>query len=106
MPPRVKRPLNSNIVDHWPEIFADVDFSAIPIFYLHSVVISFKDGNNWEVVLKKEDKESLSGGLPKNLFELFQNYQDEITNVDFRLDIEKIKKDVIKTTKKFMKRKK
>lgn len=69
-------------------------------------MISFKDGNNWEVVLKKEDKESLSGGLPKNLFELFQNYQDEITNVDFRLDIEKIKKDVIKTTNKFMKRKK
>lgn len=106
MPPRIKRPLNNSIVDHWPEIFSEVDLSAIPIFYLHSVVISFKDGNKWEVVLKKEDKESLSDGIPKNLFELFQNYQEEIVNVDFRLDIEKIKRDVTKTTNKFLKRKK
>lgn len=105
MAPRLKKPLSDNIVDHWPEIFADVDLSAIPFYYLHSVVIAFKNGDKWEFVIKKEDKETEEGTLPKKLIELFQTYEKEIVNVDFRLDIDKIKRDIIKTTKKFLKRK-
>lgn len=106
MPARIQRPLNSSIVDHWPEIFSDVNLSAIPFYYLHSVVITFKNDDKWEFVIKKEDKESLNGEVPKNLSELFKTYKDEIANVDFRLDIEKIKKDITKTTNRFLKRKK
>lgn len=106
MPARIQRPLNNNIVDHWPEIFSDVNLSAIPFYYLHSVVITFKNDDKWEFVIKKEDKLSSESEMPKNLLELFKNYKDDIANVDFRLDIEKIKRDVTKTTNKFLKRKK
>ena len=101
-----KRPLNKNIVDQWPEIFEDVDLSAVPLPYLHSVMVTFKDGKNWHVVLNNSDKNSEDGNLPKNLYEFFQLHEEQIEHIDFRLDVEKLKKDVIKSTNKFLKRKK
>lgn len=106
MPRQNKKLLNQNIIDQWPEIFSDIDLSSIPLEYLHNVVITFKDGNQWDVVLKKKDRELLNGNLPKELTDLFTNYEKEIANVDFRLDIPQIKKDVTKSTKKFLRGKK
>ena len=57
-------------------------------------------------ILKKKDRELLDGNLPKELSDLFTNYEKEIAHVDFRLDIPKIKKDIEKSTKKFLKGKK
>ena len=102
----MQKPLNQDVVDQWPEILGDVNLSAIPIFYLHSVVITFIDGNTWNVVLKKEHKESNGEKFTETLNELFQNFENQIQHVDFRMDIEKLKKDITKTTNKFMKRKK
>lgn len=101
-----KRQLNQNLIDQWPEILGEINLSAIPLAYLHSVVITFNDGNIWNVVLKKEHKESNGEKLSETLNDLFKNYEKQIQHVDFRLDIEKLKKDVIKTTNRFMKRKK
>lgn len=106
MPKSTKRPLNKNIVDQWPEIFEDIDLSAVPLPYLHSVLITFKDGKNWHVVLNQEEKNANDGKLPENLYEFFQLHEDRIEHIDFRLDVEKLKKDVIKSTNKFLKRKK
>ena len=94
------------MIDQWPEILGDVNLSAIPIFYLHSVVITFQDGNVWNVVLKKEHKEGSGEKFTETLNELFQNYEKQIQHVDFRMDIDRLKKDITKTTNKFLKRKK
>lgn len=102
----MSKPLNQDLVDQWPEILCDVNLSAIPIYYLHSVVITFHDGNVWNVILKKEHKESDGEKFTETLNELFQNYEKQIQHVDFRLDVEHLKKDVTRNTKKFMKRKK
>ena len=102
----MQKPLDQAMIDQWPEILGDVNLSAIPIFYLHSVVITFKDGNTWNVVLKKEHKESNGEKFTETLNELFKNYENNIQHVDFRMDIDRLKKDITKTTNKFMKRKK
>lgn len=99
-----KRKLNKNIIDQWPEIFSEVELNAIPVPYLHSVLITFKDGRQWNIILKPEERKSADGEIPKSLSELFDNYQEEIQNVDFRLDVDKIKKDIKKTTRRFLKR--
>ena len=98
-----KKTLNQTIVDQWPEIFGDVSLNAIPVPYLHSVLITFKDGRQWNVILNPEDQKSELGEIPKNLTELFENYNQQIQNVDFRLDVERIKKDIMKSTKRFLK---
>lgn len=102
----MRKPLNQDLVDQWPEILSDVDLAAVPIYYLHSVLITFHDGNQWNVVLKKEHKEDKGEKFTETLNELFHNYEREIKHVDFRLDIERLKKDITKTTNKFLKRKK
>lgn len=101
-----KRPLDKHIIDQWPEVFSDIDLKAIPVYYIHSVVITFKDGRKWNVIIKPEDRNTEGNDIPKSLSELFDNYADQIENVDFRLDVERIKKDIMKHTKRFLKRKK
>ena len=41
--------------------------------------------------------------LEKSLDDLFAEYQDHIQNVDFRLNTSKVKEDITKRTKKFLK---
>jgi hypothetical protein len=41
--------------------------------------------------------------LEKSLDELFEQYQDAIKNVDFRLNTAKVKEDITKRTQKFLK---
>jgi hypothetical protein len=106
VPKQNKRILNQNIIEQWPEIFSDIDLSAVPLDYLHNVVITFRDGNQWNVVIKKQDRDIMKGDLPKELTELFNNYEKQIVNVDFQLDVPQIKKDVMKSTKRFLRGKK
>jgi hypothetical protein len=105
VPKKSSKPVEKSLVDHWPEILEDINLSAIPIIYLDSIIITFEDGNVWNVSLSREDRQN-SSDISRTLNDLFENYGPNIEHVDFRLDIEKIKKDVIKSTKKFLKRKK
>lgn len=95
--------LPPDIVNHWPEIFDDVTIESVPIEYLHSVKITFEDGKVWEIDTSKNPK-----GVPidEALDALMEEYQDVIVNVDFRLDTEKVKEDITRRTKLFMKKRK
>jgi hypothetical protein len=44
--------------------------------------------------------------LEKTIGDLFKTYGDEIKNVDFRLDTNKVKADITKRTKTFLKKRK
>ena len=44
--------------------------------------------------------------LEKQITELFNTYGDAIKNVDFRLDTNKVKADITKRTKTFLKKRK
>ena len=39
-----KGKLPKQVVSEWPEIFGDVEVSAIPVQYLKSINVTFKDG--------------------------------------------------------------
>lgn len=90
------------IIDNWPEIFEDISFNAIPIDYLHSIVVTFKNGKTWEVNLNKKNKDSFEAELK----EWFTSYENDIDNVDFKLDTARIKKDIIKKTTQFLNKRK
>jgi hypothetical protein len=99
-----KKSLPKNVVDHWPEVFNDITVNAIPIEYLLAIKVTFNDGKKWEIKVKNNRKKLTNAGLEKTLNELFKTYTDSIKNVDFRLDTEKVKKDIEKRTKKFFKK--
>jgi len=100
-----KKPLPKDIIEQWPEIFNDIDVKIVPIIYLHSMRIVFTEGKIWnfEISNKSRSSEELED-LESQLYELIDTYEDVIEHIDFRLDVAKVKKDIIAKTKKFLKK--
>jgi hypothetical protein len=100
------RILPKEVIEHWPEIFGEIKLNVLPLKYLHAVIVNFKDGKTWEIRVTAQVKKDGWESFEKNLSELVRNYEESIENVDFRLDTEKVKKDIKKSTDKFLKKKK
>lgn len=95
--------LPPDVINHWPEIFNDVTIESVPVEYLHSVKITFEDGKVWEIDTSKNPH---GASIDEAIEALMEEYEDVITNVDFRLDTEKVKQDITRRTQLFMKKRK
>jgi hypothetical protein len=94
--------LPKDVVDLWPEIFGEVTLNVVPLIYVHTVEITFKNKKVWEIDFKKNLKARNWDTFEKELKEIISQYEEEISEIDFRLDTDRIKKDMIKHTKKFL----
>jgi len=101
-----KKRLPKEVVAHWPEIFSDLHVESIPVEYLLSIKVTFKDGKNWEIRLKNNRQKMTNKELEKQITERFNTCGDAIKNVDFRLETNKVKADITKRTKTFLKKRK
>ena len=99
------RSLPKDVIEHWPEIFGEVKLNVMPLRYLHTVLVNFKDGKTWEIKITAKTKKEGWVAFEKNLIELIKNYEENIENVDFQLDTPQVKKDIEASTQKFLKRK-
>jgi len=97
----VNKRLPEDVIKHWPEVFKDIDIHTIPINYLSTIRIEFKEGTVWEIDCNA--KKETGANLDETVAGLFDEYGDEILHVDFRLNTQKVKKDVIKKTRAFLK---
>lgn len=105
MPKNKKLP--PEIVEHWPEIFNDIEIKAVPIEYLKAIFVHFVDGKVWEIEI--DQNKAIDGSarsLEDAIEDLLEEYEDVIDGVDFRLDTEKVKNDISQRTKYFMKKRK
>lgn len=98
--------LPKDVVAHWPEVFEDVQLNVLPIKYLSTVLINFKDGKTWEIKVTAKAKREGWPVFESSLSELCKNYEDSIDNVDFKLDSARVRKDIERTTQQFLKKKK
>ncbi len=102
-----KNKLPPEVVSQWPEIFKDVEISAVPIEYIHSVHVYFKDGKVWQIDMDKQNDINGEGDINRveeSLESFLAEYNDQISHVDFRLNTSKVVQDVKSRTKSFMKR--
>ena len=97
--------LPDSVVEHWPEIFEDIEIKAIPVEYLKFVVVHFIDGEVWEIDVREQATEP-DMTAEEALEECFDSYDESISKVEFQIDTLKIKKDVQSRTKSFMKKRK
>ncbi len=104
MPKKPNKKLPKEVISHWPEVFDDVEIDVVPLEYLDSVRVQFADGKIWDIDINTQKNKVED--LERSLDELFEQYQDHIKNVDFRLNTEKVKRDITTRTKKFLKLKK
>lgn len=98
--------LPKDVIEHWPEVFNDVELNVLPIRYLSTVLVNFKDGKTWEIKITAKAKREGWSVFEHSLSELCKNYEDTIDNVDFKLDSAKVRKDIERSTQKFLKKKK
>lgn len=97
--------LPKDVIDRWPEIFGEISLNVVPLQYLHTVRITFKNSKIWEIDFEKDSKRNWDS-FEKEIKEIVSQYEDSIENIDFKLNTDKIKKDITKHTTKFLKNRK
>lgn len=100
------RPLPKDVIDHWPEVFGEIKLNVVPLRYLHTVLVNFKDGKTWEIKITSQTKKDGWPKFERNLSEVCKTYEHRIDNIDFKLDTDRIRVDIEKSTQKFLKKRK
>lgn len=93
MPKRLFRP-PEHLIKQWPEVFEDMYMNTMPLFYLNSVQLEFKDGRVWEIDVKIQLLTLDADVVADKILDMFDEYGQEIDNVNFDVDTEKLKKDI------------
>ena len=96
--------LSKNVIAHWPEVFKDIEIHTVPFEYLHSISVHFDNGKTWVIEIDEDAKENPE--FDYGLEALFEEYEDEIVNIDFSINVVKVRKDIEKRTKHFLKKRK
>ena len=89
----------THLVKIWPEVFEGLYMNTKPVAYLDTIRLEFQNGRIWEIDIKEQLTESHSEHVADKLLETFSEYQEEISKIDFKIDIEKLKQDIKKETK-------
>lgn len=96
--------LPANIVNIWPEVFSEVSLNVIPIEYLQSISFSLKNNNTLKFVITPEDRALSWMELNGKLVEISREYKNIIEGVDFKMDSKKIRRDIERSTKQFLRK--
>lgn len=95
-----------DVVEHWPEVFGEITLNVVPLQYLDSITVTFKNNKVWEIKISSKQARDNWDTFEQNLKEMLSSYESDIENVDFKLDTERVKKDIIKNTSRFLKKRK
>ncbi len=97
MPKRLFRS-PADLVKQWPEVFEDLYINTMPVAYLEMLRLEFHNGRIWEI-----DVMDYAGELdPNRIVDILHEYEAEISKIDFRINVNKLKEDIDKATKKIL----
>ena len=96
----------NNVIESWPEIFGEVEFNFIPLQYLYAVLIHFKDNTVWEIKITASVRKNGWDSFETTIQEISQQYHQNITNIEFKIDTDRVIKDIKKKTQSFLKKRK
>ena len=102
-----KNKLSKEVIDKWPEVLGNIDIKVVPTEYIKAVEVTFTDGKVW--IIENDPKRSIQSNaeaFEQSMEDLMEEYEDVLQSVNFVVDMERVKKDVTKRTKIFMKKKK
>jgi hypothetical protein len=86
-------------VKEWPEVFEDLYMNTMPVAYLDSVRLDSQMARVWEIDVKNELTKQTADGIADVLINTLQEYKDEIKKIDFKVDVERLKKDIRDSSK-------
>ena len=83
-----------HLVKEWPEVFEDMYMNTMPVAYLDLITIEFNDGKIWEIDIANQLKDSDADAVCTKLLDIMQEYKNSIVKMDFKIDVDKLKKDI------------
>lgn len=87
-----------HLVKEWPEVFEDLYMNTMPVAYLEYVHLEFTDGRIWQIDIKAQLKEQEPENIAGKLVDTLSEYKEDIKKIDFKVDIERLKKDIADST--------
>ena len=91
-----------HLVKEWPEVLEDLYMNTMPVAYLDRIHLEFADGRVWEIDIKTELKQKGPEDIADILLNTLQEYKEEIQKIDFKVDIEKLKRDIQDSSKSIL----
>lgn len=74
----------------------------MPIAYLEYVHLEFANGRVWQIDIKTQLEEQDANTVATRLLDTMSEYRADIVKLDFKVDIERLKKDIGDSTKNIL----
>lgn len=87
-----------HLVKEWPEVFEDLYMNTMPVAYLEYVHLEFANGRVWQIDIKSQLLEQEAEVVATRLLDTMSEYREDIVKLDFKVDVEKLKKDIGNST--------
>ena len=71
----------------------------MPVTYIDLIHLEFNDGRVWQLDVKSQLTEDDADSVAERLMLTIGEYKDTISKIDFKIDIERLKKDIADSTK-------
>ncbi len=91
-----------HLVKEWPEVFEDLYMNTMPVAYVDTIRLEFADGRVWEIDIKDQLKVEEAEEVAEKLIETLNEYKEEIKKIDFKIDVDRLKKDIADSTKSIL----
>lgn len=99
MPKKLFRP-PAHLVDQWPEVFDDMLMNSMPLAYLQTIKLEFDDGRMWHISIEDLLETQTSDQVIEHLLTVLEDLS--IINIEFDIDVDKLRTDIAAETKKFL----
>ena len=73
--------------------------STMPVEYLHSIRLEFKNGRIWEINVGDQVQKEHSQRIADKLVRALHEYAEDVKRIEFKVDVERLKKDIVESTK-------
>lgn len=91
-----------HLIKEWPEVFEDLYMNTMPVAYLENIHLEFANGRVWEIDISEQLKNSTADDIAERLLNTLQEYKDEIKKIDFKVNIDRLKTDIMDSTKNIL----
>lgn len=83
-------------------MFDDLYMNTMPVAYLDAMLLEFNDGRIWEINIKEHLVQDDPDSVAKKLLQTMNEYKDSIKKVDFKINIDLLKKEIQDRTNKLL----
>ena len=71
----------------------------MPVTYIDFINLEFQDGRIWQIDIKQQLAEDEPDSVAERLMFTLTEYKDTIKKIDFKIDVERLKKDIKDSTR-------